>query len=127
MLGFPAIPESIPTRQTSRQAPVLAAYCEYTPKTLQPAIATAAAVFLTPWLYVMMLFVFVVERWIPADPSQRVLRRGHDSGLCSAWFTLDGLVRIAVIGTLVGTLYPLYHNHLAFLTLCIPRPIGRRG
>ena len=96
--------------------PLLRAYQAWVPPPLQPLIVKAASVFLTPWLYLAMLLVFVAERYIPADRTQRVFSIGMLQDFIS-WFTLDGLMRALVIGTLVAVLYKFYHSHLSFLTL----------
>jgi sterol desaturase/sphingolipid hydroxylase (fatty acid hydroxylase superfamily) len=96
--------------------PLLQAYQAWVPLPLQPLIAKAAGVFLTPWLYLVMLLVFVAERYIPADRTQRVFSVGMLQDFI-AWFTLDGLMRALVVGTIVTVMYKLYHSHLDFLTL----------
>jgi sterol desaturase/sphingolipid hydroxylase (fatty acid hydroxylase superfamily) len=96
--------------------PLLQMYQTWIPSPLQPLIVKAASVFLTPWLYLAMLLIFVAERYIPADRTQRVFSIGMLQDFI-AWFTLDGLMRALVVGTLVAVLYKLYHPHLEFLTL----------
>lgn len=117
--AFAALPELAQQARLTADRfaePLLQAYQAWMPPPLQPLVIKAASVFLTPWLYVVMLLVFVAERYIPADRTQRVFSIGMFQDFV-AWFTLDGLVRALVVGTLVTVLYKLYHPHLEFLTL----------
>lgn len=112
----PELAQQIQSAADRLAEPLVRAYQAWVPAPLQPLIVKAASVFLTPWLYLAMLLVFVAERYIPADRNQRVFSIGMLQDFV-AWFTLDGLMRALVIGTLVTVLYNLYHTHLDFLTL----------
>jgi sterol desaturase/sphingolipid hydroxylase (fatty acid hydroxylase superfamily) len=112
----PELAQQLHSASDSLTEPLILLYRDWVPPPLQPLIVKAASVFLTPWLYLAMLLVFVAERYIPADRTQRVFSVGMLQDFV-AWFTLDGLVRALVIGTLVSALYKLYHAHLDFLTL----------
>ena len=74
------------------------------PEPLQKMIRKGAMIYFTPWLYLLIAAVFIMENLLPADRRQRVFSVGliHDF---VAWFVLGGLVRAAMVGLLVDGLY----------------------
>lgn len=88
----------------------------YMPQQLQPFVAKGAEVFLTPWLYLLMLVVLIAEKYIPARQEQKAFSVGMIQDFV-AWFTLNGFLRTVVTGAYVALLYKLYSFYLSGLTI----------
>lgn len=71
--------------------------------------------FLTPWFYLLVGGVLLLERWIPADPRQRPLSRGmrHDF----LWVGLHVLVLAWLLPAYIVFLQFFFEEHLAFLRI----------
>jgi sterol desaturase/sphingolipid hydroxylase (fatty acid hydroxylase superfamily) len=98
---------------TSPFAYLIDAYC---PPGLRPLAQKAAAVYLSPWLYLLMAVVFLAERVIPADRRQRVFSVGLIQDFLG-WFCLGAVARVALVGLFVSGLYWVCERYLAGLRI----------
>lgn len=88
------------------------------PDWMRKALRGLVGLVLSPWLWILMAVVAVIEKWKPARADQKTLSNGlvHD---LLAWFLLDKLA----FGFLIATVFSysaalsLYQEHLAFLTV----------
>lgn len=71
--------------------------------------------YLNPWNYVMVLVAVLLERWIPAKPSQRIVSTGLVGDFL--WFNADCVFRIAWLTLYLTLLHRFYDHHLGFLTV----------
>jgi sterol desaturase/sphingolipid hydroxylase (fatty acid hydroxylase superfamily) len=85
-------------------APLVSLYEANCPAALQPLIEKGASVFLSPWLYLLMAVVFIAEKALPADRTQRVFSVGMIQDFIG-WFVIGGVVRVVLVGALVSGLY----------------------
>ena len=67
-----------------------------------------------------ILFILMLERWIPAVPTQKTLSTGlvHDA----LWVLIEGAVGLVLAGYGLA-LTNFYTRHLSFLTLPVPRSL----
>jgi sterol desaturase/sphingolipid hydroxylase (fatty acid hydroxylase superfamily) len=86
------------------------------PGPIMPIAASGAEVFLSPWLYLVMLICFLAERYFPARAEQRFLSVGFVQDLFG-WFLLNSFLRVALIGAFAAALDALFETRLAFLRL----------
>lgn len=88
------------------------------PDWMRSALRGVVGLLLSPWLWILMVIVAVIERFRPARANQKTLSNGlvHDA---LAWFLLDKLA----FGFLIGIVFSysaaqaLYQEHLSFLTV----------
>lgn len=86
------------------------------PGPIMPIAAKGAEVFLTPWLYLVMLICFLAERHFPARSEQRFISVGFVQDLVG-WFFVNSLLRVALIGAFAASLDALLQTRLSFLQL----------
>jgi sterol desaturase/sphingolipid hydroxylase (fatty acid hydroxylase superfamily) len=79
-------------------------------------VEQGAAVFLSPWLYLVMGVVFVAEKAIPAIRSQPVFSVGVIQDFIG-WFAFGGLVRVVLVGAFVSGIYWVCDRYLAGVQL----------
>lgn len=89
------------------------------PGPIMPIAARGAEVFLTPWLYLVMLICFLAERYFPAREEQRFFSVGFVQDLVG-WFLVNSLLRVALIGAFAGAMDALFQTRLSFLRLVPP-------
>ncbi len=71
--------------------------------------------YLNPWNYALLIFVFVLERVMPARKEQRVFSAGLFQDFI--WSNTDALFRMAWLPLFIGFLKSMYNAHLGFLTI----------
>lgn len=72
-------------------------------------------VYSSPWVWLLLLAVLLLEYLRPAKPGQKVLSNGlFQDGV---YFALSVAFRIGVLAFYVGLLRAVYDRHLSFLTL----------
>lgn len=86
------------------------------PGKLQPVVAKGASVFLSPWLYLLMVLVFLAEKVIPADSRQRFFSVGMIQDFVG-WFVIGGVVRVVLVGAMVAGLYWFCERFLSGLRI----------
>ncbi|NNF14665.1 MAG: sterol desaturase family protein [Gemmatimonadetes bacterium] len=86
------------------------------PGPIMPIAARGAEVFLSPWLYLVMLICFLAERYFPARAEQRFFSVGFVQDLVG-WFLVNSLLRVALIGAFAATLDTLFQTRLSFLRI----------
>ncbi len=97
------------------RTPVMDLYEAYCPSQLQPLVEKGASVFLSPWLYLLMLLVFLAEKVLPAR-RQRVFSVGMLQDFFG-WFVIGSVVRVVMLGVLVKGLYWFCETFLAGIRL----------
>ena len=71
--------------------------------------------YLTPWLYVVAIIVFALERVIPVRRDQPTVSAGLLQDF--VWFNADTAFQLLVLPLYLGFLATVYRQHLSFLTL----------
>ena len=92
-----------------------ALYTGITPHWLRSYVWSAEAVFLDPFLYVVLAAVLLLEWRIPADQGQRRLSIGFRQDLF--WFVGDRIVWFGAIALVSHAVRLFYQQYLSVLTL----------
>ncbi len=92
--------------------PLIQLFEAHCPVSLKPLVSKGASVILTPWLYLLMMVVFIAEKYVPADRRQRVWSVGMVQDFIG-WFIFGGVFRVVLIGVLVSGLYFFCQRYLA--------------
>ncbi|MEO7359561.1 MAG: sterol desaturase family protein [Gemmatimonadaceae bacterium] len=66
----------------------------------------ALTIWSNPWLWALFALILILERVIPADPTQRLFSKGV--GQDFLWFNLDIAIGVALLPAVAGTLKFLY-------------------
>ena len=74
-----------------------------------------AQIFFDPRFYFAVGAVLLLERLIPAKPSQKILSRGLVQD--TAWLCLQTFWRVTLVAGYVALLQSFYREHLSFLTI----------
>ncbi len=122
-VSMPELAQSLAEANDAFGMAVREFYSGFLPAALHPFVDAGARVFLSPWLYLVMLGVFLAEKYNPADPRQPVLSVGALYDFI-AWFTVDGFVRALVVGALVTGLGLIHWNLLGDFTVEATRHWG---
>lgn len=69
----------------------------------------------SPWTYVIVSAVFLLERVMPARPAQRTWSASLLQDF--VWFNADAVFRVTWLGLYLQLLNAFYQRHLAFLTV----------
>jgi sterol desaturase/sphingolipid hydroxylase (fatty acid hydroxylase superfamily) len=111
-----AFAPGIGDRSQAAEAALHDAVVATVPGPLMPYVARGAEVFLTPWLYLVMLICFVAERYFPARAEQRFVSVGFVQDLFG-WFLVNSLLRVVMIGAFATALDALFQSRLSFLQI----------
>jgi sterol desaturase/sphingolipid hydroxylase (fatty acid hydroxylase superfamily) len=78
-------------------------------------INTSMGIFLSPYFYIGVISVFILEHLMPAKKDQRVFSSGLFQDI--TWFILNNVPMLTFVFVYGGLLNFIYRKHLGFLTI----------
>jgi sterol desaturase/sphingolipid hydroxylase (fatty acid hydroxylase superfamily) len=114
----------MPAAEIGAGVPFIASFVEWlaavTPDEIKAFYRAAARVYFSPWLWIFLLGLFVLERVRPAVATQPVFSPGLAQDF--VWFNFDFILRLTLLPAFVGMLKVIYNWATGGFTIAAALP-----